>query len=246
MKRNGQLLTPAERDELHLTVLLRHRLEEQYPNLDHQQETASLGMWLFLATEVLFFGVLFLGVAVYRHAYPLEFEKASEHLNWQIGGGNTLVLLTSSLTMALAVHAAAKGRRKALMAWLALTAALGALFLALKGLEYYLDYRDSLIPGWKFDDAEWVRRDGLRPEQVAHVKLFLLFYWVMTALHGLHVIIGMCVVLTMLALAWRGVFSEEYHSPVEVSGLYWHFIDIVWIFLLPTLYLLGTHHLRGG
>ena len=246
MNPNGQILTPAERDELDLTVLVRHRLEEQYPSLEHQQETASLGMWLFLATEVLFFGTLFLGVAVYRHAYPVEFEKASERLNWLIGGVNTIVLLTSSLTMALAVHASARGHRRPLMGWLALTAALGCVFLVLKGLEYYLDYRENLIPGWRFDEGEWVRRDGLRPDQVAHVKLFLMFYWVMTGLHGLHVIIGIAVVLTMLALAWRGTFTQEYHSPVEVTGLYWHFIDVVWIFLLPTLYLLGTHHLTGG
>ena len=176
MSSNGQILTPAERDELGLTVLVRHRLEEQYPSLPHQQETASLGMWLFLATEVLFFGTLFLGVAVYRHAYPVEFEAASARLNWVIGGVNTVVLLTSSLTMALAVHAAGKGWRWLLVTWLALTVALGCVFLVLKGLEYYLDYRENLIPGVSFDEAEWVSRDGLRPEQVPHVKLFLLFY----------------------------------------------------------------------
>jgi cytochrome c oxidase subunit 3 len=246
MNPDGQILVPAEQDELDLTVLEAHRLQEQYPTLEHQHETASLGMWLFLATEVLFFGTLFLGVAVYRHAYPLAFEKASERLNWQIGGGNTLVLLTSSLTMALAVHAAANGRRRPLMLWLALTAALGCTFLALKGLEYYLDYKESLIPGWKFDDAEWVGPDKLRPDQVAHVKLFLVFYWVTTALHGLHVLIGIGVILTIFVLAWRGAFSEESHAPVEVTGLYWHFVDVVWLFLLPTLYLLGTHHLGGG
>jgi cytochrome c oxidase subunit 3 len=245
MNPDGTVLTPAERDELELTVLVRHRLEEQYPDLPHQSETASIGMWLFLATEVMFFGVLFLGVAVYRQMYSEAFEKGSEHLVWLIGGGNTIVLLVSSLTMALAVHSAKGDRRGSLMTYLALTAALGLVFLGLKALEYYLDYRDSLIPGWKFDPAEWVRRDGLRPEQVAHVKLFLVFYWVMTGLHALHVIIGIGVVLTLLGLAWRGHFSAEYHSPVEVTGLYWHFVDIVWIFLLPTLYLLGTHHLGG-
>ena len=101
---------------------------------------------------------------------------------------------------------------------------------------------ENLIPGWRFDADEWVTRDGLRPDQVPHVKLFLFLYWVMTGLHALHVTIGIGVVLVMLVLAWRGRFSADYYAPVDVTALYWHFVDIVWIFLLPTLYLLGTHH----
>jgi cytochrome c oxidase subunit 3 len=119
---------------------------------------------------------------------------------------------------------------------------LGACFLGFKALEYYLDYRENLIPGWRFDDAEWVARDGLRPDQVPHVKLFLFLYWVMTGFHALHVTIGICAVLAILALAWKGHFSAVYYAPVEVTALYWHFVDIVWIFLLPMLYLLGSHH----
>ncbi len=243
MSRDGTILTPEERVEFDETVLALHPLGEQYADREQAHETASLGMWVFLATEVMFFGVLFLGVGTYHVAYPEEFEKASARLNWQIGGINTVVLLISSLFMVLAVDAAKHGRHRALRTCLLLTALLGIGFLCLKALEYYLDYHENLIPGWKFDAAEWVSRDGLSPDQVPHVQLFLLFYWVMTALHGLHVIIGIAVVLTMYALARRGVFTPAYYTPVDVSALYWHFVDTVWIFLLPMLYLLGTHTL---
>lgn len=235
------VLTPEERYELEHTVLVRHRLEEQYADLEQQHETASLGMWIFLATEVMFFGVLFLGLGVYRYLYALEFDKASEKLNWIIGGINTVVLLVSSLTVVLAVHYAKLGRRDPLVLFLSLTALLGVCFLCLKGLEYYTDYRDSLIPGWKFDDNEWMTKEGLSADQVPRVKLFLLFYWIMTGTHALHVTIGIGVVLIMLVLARRGHFSPVYYSPVDVTALYWHFVDCVWIFLLPMLYLLGTH-----
>jgi cytochrome c oxidase subunit 3 len=228
-------------DELEQTALARHRLEEQFENLEHQHEAASLGMWIFLATEVMFFGALFVGLGAYRHAYGEAFEKASEKLNWLIGGLNTVVLLVSSLFMVLAVHYAKIGRRKQVTAYLCFTATLGLVFLCLKSVEYYTDYRDNLIPGWRFDDSEWVVKEGLARDQVPQVKLFLLFYWIMTGTHALHVTIGVGVVLFMAVLAWRGHFSPDYFSPVDVTGLYWHFVDTVWIFLLPMLYLLGTH-----
>ena len=241
MSLDNAILTPDERDELELTVLASHPLEEQYENLEQQHEVAALGMWVFLVTEVMFFGALFLGVAVYRHMYPDAFEKGSERLNFVIGGINTVVLLVSSLFMVLAVHYAKLGDRRRLCLFLALTALLGAGFLGLKGLEYYGDYVENLIPGWRFDDQEWVTKEGLRPEQVPQVKLFLVFYWTMTSLHALHMTIGIGVVLAMLVLAWRGRFSPANYSAVNVTGLYWHFVDTVWIFLLPMLYLLGTH-----
>ncbi len=242
MNSENSLLTADQRDSLAGTIFERHRLEEQYENLDQQHGAASLGMWIFLATEVMFFGTLFLSVAVYRYLYPQAFEKASQRLNWMIGGTNTLVLLLSSLTIVLAVHYAKLAKRRQIVIFLGLTALLGVCFLCFKGLEYYLDYRENLIPGWQFDADEWVSRDGLRPDQVPHVKLFLFLYWVMTGFHALHVTIGICAVLVILVLAWKGHFSTEYYAPVEVTALYWHFVDIVWIFLLPTLYLLGTHH----
>ncbi len=242
MNPSNTLLTAEGRAGLERTMLVRHRLEPQYADLEQQHQTAALGMWVFLATEVMFFGALFLAVGVYRFLYAAEFEAASRRLNWEIGGLNTLVLLVSSLMIVLAVHHAQHGRRNYVMLFLGLTALLGLCFLGFKGLEYYLDYLDNLIPGWKFNPDEWVAQAGLRPDQVPHVKLFLFFYWVMTGLHALHVTIGICAVLVMLLLARRGTFSAAFYSPLDVTALYWHFVDIVWIFLLPTLYLLGTHH----
>lgn len=243
MSLENTLFTPEEREVLADSFLARHQLEEQFHDLDQQHEAAVLGMWVFLATEVLFFGTLFLGLAVYRHSYPQAFEKASEKLNWIIGGVNTVVLLVSSFFMVLSVHHAKLGKRRALLMCLAVTAALGVCFLGFKSVEYYLDYHENLIPGWKFDESEWVTKEGLTAEEVPHVKLFLLFYWIMTGLHALHMTIGIAAVAVIFALVWRGHISPVYYSPVDVTALYWHFVDIVWIFLLPMLYLLGTHTL---
>jgi cytochrome c oxidase subunit 3 len=240
MSPESSVLTPDERDELELTALSHELLEEQYQNLEQQHEVAALGMWAFLATEVLFFGTLFLGLITYRYLYPLEFELATVRLNWAVGCVNTVVLLISSVFMVLAVHACRLGENRRAMHYLLVTALLGCAFLVFKGYEYYTDWRENLIPGWRFEDAEWIAL-GLRPEQVPHVKLFLLFYWFMTPLHALHVTIGIAVVLLMAELTRRGRFSPVYYSPVDVTGLYWHFVDIVFIFLFPLLYLLGTH-----
>jgi cytochrome c oxidase subunit III len=239
MNSDNALLTDEELQSLEHTALAHHQFESQYENPEQQREAATLGMWVFLATEVMFFGALFLGVFVNRSLYPEEFELASSRLNWMIGGANTLVLLVSSLMIVLAVYFAQRNKRQHVVAFLGLTALLGICFLCLKGVEYYGDYVEYLIPGWRFRDADWKE---LRPDQVPHVKLFLFLYWVMTLLHALHVTIGICIVLIVMVLAWRGRFSSEYYTPVDVTALYWHFVDVVWIFLLPTLYLLGTHH----
>ncbi len=244
MTPDNAILTDEQRQSIEHTVLVRHRLEEQYENLEQQHQAASTGMWVFLATEVMFFGTLFLGLGVYRSLYGEAFERASLRLNWMIGGLNTIVLLVSSLTAVLAVYFARHGRRRPLITSLAITAALGIGFLCFKGVEYYIDYQDNLIPGWKFAPQEWAA-EGLSVEQVQQAQLFLGFYWVMTAFHGLHVTIGVVAILIMIGLSWNDCFSAEYYSPVDVLALYWHFVDIVWIFLLPMLYLLGTHTWPG-
>jgi cytochrome c oxidase subunit 3 len=243
MSREANYLTADLRDMFKHTIVFREELEEQYHDLDQQSQAATFGMWLFLATEVLFFGALFMSVGIYHYLYPEAFEKASERLNWQIGSINTLVLLVSSLTMVLSVHYARLGNKRKLILFLLLTAAIGASFLGLKGYEYYSDYQENLIPGWKFDSSEWVLNEGLSPTQVPQVKLFLMFYWIMTVIHAVHLTIAIAAVLILAWLARLELFSARYHSPVEVVGLYWHLVDIVWIFLLPMLYLLGTHHL---
>jgi cytochrome c oxidase subunit 3 len=208
-------------------------LMHHFDDLDQQREAASLGMWVFLATEVLFFGGLFATYLVYRVWYPSTFGEASRSLDIVLGAVNTAVLITSSLTMAMAVHAAAIGRRQMLMLFLVLTMALGAVFLGMKGVEYYHKFVEHHVPGATF------HFEGPDP---VHAQIFFSLYFMMTGLHALHMVIGLGVMAVMLVMAWRRMFTPEWHSPVEVSGLYWHFVDIIWIFLFPLLYLIDRHY----
>jgi len=211
-------------------------LAHHFRSLEQQREAQLLGMWIFLATEFLIFGALWTGYAAYRFNYAPAFEAASRHLSLPIGTVNTVVLLASSLTMALAVRAARTGARTALLVCLALTALLGATFLGIKAVEYWIDFQEKLVPGLAFDPQEWSRR-GIDSR---HVQLFLGFYYVMTGLHAVHLIVGIGLLVVMAVLAWLGRFTPEQHTGVELSGLYWHFIDVVWIYLFPLLYLVGT------
>ncbi len=217
----------------------RSALAHQFDDLTQQHEAGALGMWIFLATELMVFGALFTGYAVYRTQYAAEFEAGSRQLNVFLAGVNTVVLLTSSLTMALAVHAAQTGRQRRLVQCVAWTAALGTTFLIIKALEYREDYARNLVPGLAFDPTEW-RAGSLNSK---HVELFLVFYYLMTGLHALHLSAGIVVMLLIAVLAWRGRYSSEHYTPVEVAGLYWHFVDVLWIFLLPLLYLAGVRSL---
>jgi cytochrome c oxidase subunit III len=215
--------------------LLAHHFED----LEQQHETAALGMWIFLATEVLFFGGLFTAYTVYRSASPeaaAAFAAASHHLRVALGGTNTAVLICSSLTMALAVWAAHAGRWELTVLFLGLTLVLGVAFLGIKATEYYIEYEESLIPGLRFDADEWTR--GHEPVSPRYAALFFVFYFLMTGLHALHMVVGLGILTVLAVLAWRGRFSQAYYTPVELAGLYWHFVDIVWIFLFPLLYLI--------
>jgi cytochrome c oxidase subunit 3 len=205
-------------------------LAPQFDDPLQQREAATLGMWVFLATEILLFGGLFAGLTAYRTMYLPAFEAASHHLELWNGTLNTAVLLTSSLTMALAVRSAQLGAKKPTALLLLGTAGLGAVFLGFKLLEYYHHYQHGLVPGAMF------RYEGPYPDQV---QLFFVFYYVMTGLHAVHLTIGLGVTLTLAALAWLGRYSRAYHTPVEMGGLYWHLIDVVWVFLYPMLYLIG-------
>ncbi len=209
-------------------------LWHHFKNLEQQRDTTVLGMWFFLATEILVFGAIFTSYIVYRQQYPADFEHASLKLNLLIATINTIVLLGSSLTMALSVRAAQTNQQRTLLLCLGLTAFLGTTFLGFKALEYYLDYQDRLVPALRFDTAEWGS-----PEAAGHVQLFLVFYYVLTGLHAVHLTIGILVLLVILHFAARGWFSPTYYIPVDVWGLYWHFVDVIWIFLLPLLYLAG-------
>jgi cytochrome c oxidase subunit 3 len=207
-------------------------LAHHFEDLGQQREAATLGMWVFLVTEVLFFGGLFLVYCVYRVWYPAAFAAASHELDVTLGTINTVILITSSLTMALAVHAAQLGKRKVLLAFLSLTMILGAAFLGIKAVEYYDKFVHHHVPGPAFQ---------FEKEHLRHAQIFFSLYFMMTGLHALHMLIGLAVMLWMFWWSWRGTITAEYYSPVEISGLYWHFVDIVWIFLFPLLYLLGRH-----
>jgi cytochrome c oxidase subunit III len=208
-------------------------LAHHFDNLAQQKEASTLGMWVFLLTEVLFFGGLFTAYLVYRLWYPEAFAAASHTLDIQLGTINTAVLIASSLTMALAVHASQIGSRKLLMLFLIATMVLGAVFLGIKAVEYSHKFHEHHVPGPLFHfEIE---------ELSAHAQIFFSMYFVMTGLHALHMIIGLGIMAWMLVWSWKGVITPEYASPIEISGLYWHFVDIVWIFLFPLLYLIGRH-----
>jgi cytochrome c oxidase subunit 3 len=202
----------------------------QFADLRQQHDVAELGMWVFLATEVLFFGGLILAYCVYRHADPAGFAEAARRTRIGIGAANTAVLLTSSFLVAWAVVAirANAGRFAALLFWAA--ALLGIVFLALKGVEYTSEYEEHLLPGLDFADAG---------SHAHSLFLFFSFYIVATGLHGLHVAIGIAALGIVGLRANRNAYSSDYHAPPTVVGLYWHFVDVVWIFLFAMIYLPG-------
>lgn len=204
----------------------------QFDTPIQQYEASTLGLWVFLVTEIMFFGGMFLGYTVYRFLYPAAFAAGSHHLDVVLGGINTAVLLGSSLTMALAVHAAQVGERQQLLRCLAGTLGLGLVFLGIKTLEYGHKFAAHLVPGSRF---------VYEGQHAPQVQLFFSFYFSMTGMHALHMLIGIGLLSVLIRLAWRGRFSPDYHTPVEAVGLYWHFVDVVWIFLFPLLYLLGRH-----
>jgi cytochrome c oxidase subunit 3 len=204
----------------------------QFDDAGQQHEASSLGMWIFLVTEVMFFGGVFTAYVVYRAAFPEAFIHGSHHLDIALGAINTSVLIGSSLTMALAVHSAQLDRRRLLMIFLLVTMALGATFLGIKGFEYAHKFHEGLVPGPAFRYAG---------TDAQHVQLFFSLYFAMTGLHALHMIIGIGILSVIFWQARRGMYGRHYFNPVEMMGLYWHFVDVVWIFLFPLLYLIGRH-----
>ena len=277
-------------------------LAHQFDDAEQQLEAATLGMWVFLATEVLFFGGMFLGYVVYRTAYPAAFAEGSRQLDMVLGTVNTGILLASSLTMALAVRSVQINRSRTAVLFLVATALLGSAFLGIKFYEYEHKFQEHLVPGRDFNLVNLLEGDrnaesavrgtivelgpdhvginqggklhsyrlgagaqvtingrpatasGLSPGQAVvidaagdtqtlravtnRVELFFSFYFAMTGFHALHMIIGICVVAVIAVLAGRGRFCSEYFTPVEMTGLYWHFVDVVWVFLFPLLYLI--------
>ena len=258
----------------------------QFDDVAQQKDAATLGMWSFLATEVLFFGALFTCYVVFRFRYPVMWDIGSHMLDVKMGFINTLILLTSSLTMALGVHAAQTGKNKLLTLFLVLTMALAGGFLVVKTFEYHHKFEEGVIPGRYFQvpAEEWEKEKGtvkpnpagpveafpaeeatadpmgpygtapkegvettprapLQPtaqttDDVRKLQLFFALYFCMTGLHAIHVIVGIGLIGSLVFLNWKGWFSPDYNTPVEMIGLYWHFVDIVWVFLFPLLYLM--------
>lgn len=223
-------------------------LAHHFDSLEQQKESSTLGTWLFLVTEVMFFGGLFLAYTVYRRMYPEAFLLASNSLNVVMGGINTAVLIGSSLTMVLAIWAAQVNWRKGIVLFLLLTMALGTAFLVIKGFEYHDKFVEHHVPALADFHFE-PEHPSHHLEQLAakdpnlqqHAKIFFSLYFIMTGLHATHMIIGIGILAVLAWLAWKGKYDAEYHNPLEMTGLYWHFVDIVWIFLFPLLYLLGAH-----
>jgi cytochrome c oxidase subunit 3 len=206
-----------------------------FANQAEQKESAGLGMWVFLASEVMFFGGLFAAYAVYRSLYGAAFAQASHHLDPWLGGTNTVVLICSSLTMALAVHAAAHGRKRQLIGFLVATIVLGSIFLGIKAVEYHDKFVHHLVPGAGFQAKEL----HLTGQAGRAAQIYFSLYFGMTGLHALHMVLGIAILLGLVVMSARGRYSPAYHAPVEMTGLYWHFVDIIWIFLFPLLYLIA-------
>ncbi len=208
-------------------------LQHHFYSMEQQLEASTLGMWVFLVTEVMFFGGMFMAYLLYRTLYPEAWVAGSNHLNVPLGGLNTAVLICSSLTMVLAVRAAQVGSRRGQIVNLILTILLGSVFLIVKYFEYKDKFVHHLVPGPHFDPVL---------KQQHGQELFFSLYFMLTGVHAAHMVVGIGIMTVILIMAWRGRFSPSYYTPVDVSGLYWHFVDIVWIFLFPLLYLLGFHY----
>jgi cytochrome c oxidase subunit 3 len=207
-------------------------LRHQFDDVAQQKEASTFGMWLFLTTEVLFFGGMFCCYTVYRSLYPGAFGIASNHLNLVLGGVSTAVLICSSFFMACAVNSGATGKKNAIVGYLALTILFAIAFLVIEMSEWHMLYQEGLMPGFNFTYNE------LDPR---HVQLFFSLYFSMTGLHASHVTIGIGLLAVTAFRAMRGTFTPEYYTPVEIVGLYWHFVDLVWIFLFPLYYLIARH-----
>lgn len=213
-------------------------LAHHFVDMHQQHESAKLGLWLFLMTEVLLFGGLFCFYCIYHAWHPEMFIEMNHLLNWKLGAANTVVLITSSLTMALAIRAIQQNKKTQCVVLLGATVFCGFLFLVNKYFEYSAKFHHGLLPG-KFFHYHANPAEGL-PEIVStNPHIFLSCYFLMTGLHGFHVLVGMSFLTWILIRTKRGHFSPKYYAPVEMGGIYWHLVDLIWIYLFPLLYLIG-------
>ena len=209
-------------------------LREQFDTVEQQRDASTLGMWIFLITEVMFFGGMFLAYSIYRAKFPDVFAVASSSMNVYLGATNTVVLLCSSFTMVMAVRAAALGKQKAIIGWLCFTLLFGLAFLGVKAVEWTEKFELHHVPGFANFHLDGVNQQGA-------AQIFFALYFCMTGLHALHMVVGVGILSFLVIEARRGKYTADYMTPVDISGLYWHFVDIVWIFLFPLLYLIDRH-----
>ncbi len=205
-------------------------LQHHFATAEQQFDAAKIGMWLFLITEILLFGGLFVGFGIMQSLHPEAFVHAHHHLDRTLGTVNTVVLLCSSFTMVMAVHSAQTERRRRLILFLTATILLAAVFLGIKYFEYSHKFHDGLLPGKFF---------SYKGEGAAGQGIFFAFYFMMTGLHGIHILGGMGAIGWVLRRSIRGDFSGKYYTPVDMVGLYWHLVDMIWIYLFPLLYLIS-------
>lgn len=209
-----------------------HEFAHHFESAEHEYETSKFGIWLFLVTEILMFGGLFVGYIIYHGIYPEIFTTGAKFLDWKLGGLNTIVLLGSSYTMAMAIRSAQVNDQKGIKRNLWITLICAGIFMVVKYFEYTHKIHEGLIPGHMF------HYQG--PESaVANLGLYFSFYFCMTGLHGSHVLAGMILIGWLIKRANRGDFNSKYYTPLECVGLFWHLVDLIWIYLFPLLYLVG-------
>lgn len=225
-----------------------HHHAHHFRDADHEFDASKLGVWLFLTTEILMFGGLFVGYAIFHGRYPEVFAAGAKFLDWRLGATNTVVLLVSSFTMALGIYYSQTNQRKKAVWSLLITLICAGIFMVIKYLEYQHKFHLGAAPGnffdLKFDELpESLRQIGLTgptlPEHLKELPMYFGFYFLMTGLHGSHVIVGMGLIIWVLLRARKDEFNAHYYTPVEGVGLFWHLVDLIWIFLFPLLYLIG-------
>lgn len=220
---------------------LRHHFE----TVEQQREASSFGMWLFLLTEIMFFGGLFTAYLIYRNWYYPAFVVGSHQLSIVLGTINTAVLICSSFTMAMGVYSAEMKRRTALVGWLLATIVLGGIFLGIKADEYHEKWEKHHVPGLNFSVQDFTHPTDAEPalplDMAQKTQVYFSLYFAMTGMHALHMVIGISILLVLVVKAWGGAYTTGHMTTIENFGLYWHFVDIVWIFLFPLLYLISRH-----
>lgn len=209
----------------------RFPLADHFASPEQQVESGKLGMWLFLATEILLFGGLFVAYTIYHYLHPELFKEAHKFLDVPLGALNTIVLLFSSLTVVLAIHAAQQNKKTYVVINLSLTIACAVAFLVVKYFEYSHKFHAGLLPGAYFSNGVLSNPD--------QTHIFFGIYFLMTGLHGFHVVVGIGILVWLLLRTIKGDFSSQYYMPLELGGLYWHLVDVIWIFLFPLLYLIA-------